>query len=80
MRASTELTQLRDLADAQHKLIATLVEEKTELLGALITSEAGLDEAECVIDADMNVDAFGRVQAIRKLTKTAIARAEGRSL
>lgn len=79
MPAPTELTQLRDLADAQHKLIATLVEEKTALVEALITSEFGLDEAECVIDADMNVDAFGRVQAIRKLTKAAIARAEGRA-
>lgn len=60
---NTELSQLRDLADAQHKMIVTLVEDKTELLGALKS---------VVAIADRKTVEFDRARA-------AIARAEGRA-
>ena len=62
----TELSQLRDLADAQQKLIATLIEDKEALVGALrLLAHA----------ADVHVELVDHVAD----ANAAIARAEGRS-
>ena len=64
-----ELDQLRELADAQRKLIATLIEDKEALLAGLRIARSWMPlapyEASAIADCNAVADA--------------IARAEGRS-
>lgn len=80
----SELSQLRDLADAQQKLIAILIEDKEMMLEALCALDAVID----LDQADDPVDALAVQLWIANATelkeachkaRIAIARAEGRA-
>jgi hypothetical protein len=73
LRVLSELDQLRDLADAQQKLIATLIEDK-EMLLSIAKRFVALDGGSW----DVRRDARDKSDLLHD-AGAAIARAEGRS-
>lgn len=53
--------------------------ENDHLRKVLLTAEIALDGAECVIDADCDVDQFNRVQDARKLVNGTLANVTNRA-